>query len=81
MMYPFLTLADDTEITHSEMHEDGRTRVYIETTDEKDGFHNVTCWLPDYDWQDINGYSEKEIEQFKQMIKSNARLMMIRSRI
>lgn len=39
MMYPFLTLNDDTEITHSEMKEDGQVKVYIETPDVKDGFH------------------------------------------
>ena len=35
MMYPFMTLEDDTEITHSEMKPDGKVKVYIETPDEK----------------------------------------------
>ena len=35
MMYPYLTLNDDTEITHSEVRPDGRVKVYIETPDEK----------------------------------------------
>ena len=48
MMYPFMTLNDDTEITHSEMKADGKVKVYIETPDEFGGFHNATCWLPDY---------------------------------
>ena len=30
MMYPYMTLNDDTEITHSEMKQDGRVKVYIE---------------------------------------------------
>lgn len=46
MMYPYLTLNDDTEITHSEVRPDGRVKVYIETPDEKDGFHDATCYLP-----------------------------------
>ena len=29
MMYPFLTLNNDTEIVHSEMKSDGRVKVYI----------------------------------------------------
>lgn len=29
MMYPYMTLNDDTEITHSEMLPDGRVKVYI----------------------------------------------------
>ena len=72
MMYPFLTLNDDTEITHSEMKPDGRVKVYIETPDEKDGFHSAVCWLPDYTWESINGYSETEMSFFRQLIRTNA---------
>ena len=43
MMYPFMTLNDDTKITHSEMKPDGRVKVYIETPDDFGGFHNATC--------------------------------------
>ena len=45
MMYPFMTLNDDTEITHSEMKPDGKVKVYIETPDEKYCFKHATCWL------------------------------------
>ena len=72
MMYPFMTLNDDTEITHSEMKPDGRVKVYIETPDEKDGFHNAVCWLPDYSWVDISGYTDDEIDFFKKLIRNNA---------
>ena len=34
MMYPYMTLNDNTEIVHSEMLEDGRVKVYIEKPDE-----------------------------------------------
>lgn len=80
MMYPFMTLNDDTEITHSEMKPDGRVKVYIETPDVKDGFHNAVCYLPDYTWQDINGYSETEMAYFKQLIRENAHLIIEFSR-
>ena len=75
-MYPFLTLSDETEITHSEMKPDGTVKVYIETPDENDGFHNAICWLPEYRWEDINGYSDEEIEEYKELIKNNAHLIM-----
>lgn len=75
MMYPYMTLNDDTEITHSEMKPDGRVKVYIETPTEN-GFHNATCYLPDYIWEDITGYSEAEINYFKQLLKDNAHLIM-----
>lgn len=76
MMYPFMTLNDDTEITHSEMKEDGRVKVYIETPDEKDGFHNAVCWLPEYHWENIHGYSDDEMTRLKQLIRNNAHLII-----
>lgn len=33
MMYPFMTLNDETEIVHSDMQNDGRVKVYIEMSD------------------------------------------------
>ena len=76
MMYPFMTLNDDTEITHSEMKSDGRVKVYIETPDEVDGFHNAVCWLPDYTWERINGYSAEEMAFFRQLVRNNAHLIL-----
>ena len=38
MMYPFITLDDDTEIVHSELREDGTVKVYMEKPVEG-GFH------------------------------------------
>ena len=43
MLYPFMTLNDDTEIVHSEMKPDGKVKVYIETPDEKCCFKHVHC--------------------------------------
>jgi len=76
MMYPYLTLNDDTEITHSEMKEDGRVKVYIETPDTEDGFHNAVCWLPEYKWEDINGYTENEMNFFRKLVENNAHAIM-----
>lgn len=76
MMYPFMTLNDDTEITHSEMKPDGRVKAYIETPDEEDGFHNATCYLPDYTWEKISGYSDEEMDFFRRLVQNNAHLIM-----
>ena len=76
MMYPFLTLNDDTEIVHSDMQADGRVKVYIETPDEKVCFKHATCYLPDYQWEDIYEYSEEEIDKFCEIIRSTAHLIM-----
>lgn len=45
------------------MREDGTVKGYIETSDEKDGFHNMTCYLPTYKIEDVNGYSEEQVEK------------------
>ena len=76
MMYPYLTLNDDTEITHSEMKEDGRVKVYIETPDDAGGFHSAVCWLPEYKWERIQGYSETELAFFQELIRNNAHLIL-----
>ena len=72
MMYPFMTLSDDTEIVHSEMKKDGRVKVYIEQPDEQFGFRHATCWLPDYRWEKIEGYSQEEIANLQKLIQSLA---------
>ena len=76
MMYPFLTLDDDTEITHSEMRPDGTVKVYIEKPDEKDCFHHATCYLPGYIWSDIYGFSHDEMERYLEIVRSVAHLIL-----
>ena len=76
MMYPYMTLDDDTEIVHSEMKEDGTVKVYIETPDDFGGLHNAICWLPDYKWENIDGYSDAEMSYFRQLIRNNAHLII-----
>lgn len=80
MMYPFLTLDDDTEIVHSEMQPDGSVKVYVEKPDEKDGFHSAYCILPDYRWEDVSGFSPEEIRHYQDIIESTAHLILRFSR-
>ncbi|RKJ38900.1 hypothetical protein D7X94_14615 [Acutalibacter sp. 1XD8-33] len=76
MMYPFLTLDDGTEIVHSEMLPDSRVKVYMERADEKIGFLHATCFLPEYEWEEISVFSESEIERFQDVIRSTAHLIL-----
>ena len=75
MMYPFMTLDDNTEIVHSELLEGGEVKVYVETPDAKDGFLNMTCYLPSYRIE-VNGYSDDEVDYFMDIIKSTAHLII-----
>lgn len=76
VIYEYMRLPDDTEITHTEIQQDGSVIVYIETPHEKDGFHHAQCVFPKYEWSDIFGYSEKEMAHFKDIIESGAHLII-----
>lgn len=76
MMYPLITLPDETDITHSEMTPDGKVKVYIEIPNEKYCFRHATCWLPEYKWEDIYHISNQEIQEYEKMIRSMAHLIM-----
>lgn len=69
MMYPLLQLEDGTEIVHSETQPDGQIKVYIEKPVDG-GFHSAVCYLPKYDWQNINGFSDSEINEYQSLLES-----------
>ena len=77
MMYPYMTLSDETEITHSQVfEEDGvkKVEVYFERPTES-GFDSARCELPDYKWTERRGYSDEEIAMFEELLHSNAHLL------
>lgn len=77
MMYPYMTLADETEIVHSQIiEEEGKQKlvVHFERPTE-DGFDSARCELPDYRWILKEGYSDEEIRMFEQLLHSNAHLL------
>lgn len=76
MMYPFMTLNDGTEIVHSETLPDGRVKVYMEKPDAKDCFHHATCYLPDFEWRDVFGFSKQEMESLDELLRSTANLIL-----
>ncbi|OLA25655.1 MAG: hypothetical protein BHW26_05440 [Faecalibacterium prausnitzii] len=65
MMYPFMTLDDNTEVVHSEMLPDGRVKVYFEKPDAKDCFHSAVCYLP-----------PEEIARYQELVESTAHLIL-----
>lgn len=76
MMYPFLTLDDGTEIVHSELRPDGSVKVYLEKPDAADCFHYASCYLPDYRWKEVSGFSKEEISYYQEVIESTAHLIL-----
>ena len=76
-MYPYMTLADETEIVHSQIIEkDGMKKVIVNfERPTENGFDSARCELPDYKWTERIGYSEEEIEMFEELLHSNAHLL------
>ena len=77
MMYPYITLADETEITHSQIIEaDGQqnVEVHFERPNET-GFDSARCVLPSHQWKFVDGFTAAEMELFNELLHSNAHLL------
>ena len=77
MMYPYMTLSDETEIVHSQFIEDkGIKKVIVNFERPTDnGFDSARCELPEYKWTEKEGYSDEEIAFFEKLLRSNAHLL------
>ena len=77
MMYPYMTLSDETEIVHSQLIEDkGIKKVIVNFERPTDnGFDSGRCELPEYKWTEKEGYSDEEIAFFEKLLHSNAHLL------
>lgn len=78
MLYPFMTLDDGTEIVHSDAYADNNreiVKVEIEKPVEG-GFHSASIYLPDYTWENVNGFSEEEIARYQELIESLAHIII-----
>lgn len=77
MMYPYMTLADETEIVHSPIIEkDGMRKVIVNfERPVENEFDSARCELPDYTWTQREGYSDEEIAMFEELLRSNAHLL------
>ena len=77
MMYPYITLADETEITHSHIIErDGVKTVEVHFERAKEGgFDAARCILPAYQWKFRNGFSDEEMSFFNEFLHHNNLLL------
>ena len=41
-----------------------------------DGTDHATCYLPQYTWEDIFGFSKEEIQKYQEFIESTAHLII-----
>lgn len=77
MMYPYMTLSDETEIVHSQLLKEGdAARVEVHFERPRDGgFDTARCSLPDYTWLIREGFSDADIANFTEFLRNNAHLL------
>lgn len=78
MMYPYMTLADGTEIVHSQIiQQDGIDKVFVHFERPTElGFDSARCELPSYTWTSWEGnFTEAERQQFDRFLHNNAHLL------
>lgn len=64
-----------TEIVYSDIQDNGNVKVYIEKPVEG-GFHSAYCFLPKYEWKDIDGFIDVDIEKYQKILESVAHLII-----
>ena len=78
MMYLFMQLEDKTEIVHSHIMNTDHgeiVKVYIERP-IMGGFMSAACYLPEYRWEDIDGFNEDDINKYQELLESTAHLII-----
>ncbi|WP_272111204.1 hypothetical protein [Mediterraneibacter gnavus] len=73
MLYPYMKLADETEVVHSQLiKQDGTEKVIVHfERPTENGFDSARCELPDFRWVLQNGYSDAEISDFEELLRKN----------
>lgn len=75
MLYPYMTLIDETEIVYSQLigHDSAEKVIVHFERPTENGFDSARCELPAYRWVLQDGYSDREISAFEEFLKKNAR--------
>lgn len=78
MMYPYMTLTDGTGVAHSEIYTENGSetvKVYFEKP-IFGGFKSAECYLPSYDWKNIEGFTKEEIENLQEYLESVSHIII-----
>lgn len=77
MLYPYMTLADETEILHTGIKEvDGEQHIEVHFERPKyGGFDTARCSLPEYKWVIRDGFTDDEMKFFNEFLIHHAHLL------
>ncbi len=79
MFYTYVELDDHTQITYSNVLDEGTVEVSVERPVEL-GFDSALCVLPSFTWRDVEGFSSTEFAQIDDFVHNNAPLILRLSR-
>lgn len=69
MMYPLITLEDQTEIVYSDLLSDNQLIIYIEKPVADECFHHGVLRIPEYRWEHIKGFTQDELNRYREIIR------------
>ena len=77
MLYPFMTLNDNTEIVHSEILENsGKEEVEVRIENQFRAAFIPPPAISEYRWENIQGFSQEDIHYFQELLESVAHIIL-----
>lgn len=75
MYWSYMSFPDGTEVTFSEVYDDGTVGVWIGTP-IVGGFKSAHCIIPALRWDVIDGYSADEMSGLDRYVRNNAHVIV-----
>ena len=75
MMWEYVRLEDDTQVSYSEVREDNTVKVVVERPRDW-GFDTAECILPAFNWVSREGFSEADLKELDDFVRNNAPLIV-----
>lgn len=75
MFYDYAELEDGTQVAFSNVLDDGTVEVSVERPIEL-GFDSARCSIPAFEWTDVEGFSQQDMEAIDAFVHINAPLIL-----
>jgi len=49
---------------------------FMQLEDNTEIVHSATCYLPEYKWDEITGFTDDDIDKFQELLESTAHLII-----
>ncbi len=75
MFYDYAELEDGTQVAYSGVLDDGTVEVSVERPVEL-GFDSAVCSIPAFEWSNIEGFSQSDMDAIDAFVHANASLIL-----